>query len=56
MHYTPEELVGKTVVMVINLKEAKIRGVHSKGMVLAASQGDALKVVEVDMPIGSRVK
>lgn len=56
MHYTPDELVGKTVVMVINLKEAKIRGVHSKGMVLAASQGDSLKVVEVDMPIGSRVK
>lgn len=56
MHYSPDELVGKTVVMVINLKEAKIRGVQSKGMVLAASQGDALKVVEVDMPIGSRVK
>ena len=56
MHYSPDELVGKTVVMVVNLKEAKIRGVQSKGMVLAASQGDALKVVEVDMPIGSRVK
>ncbi len=56
MHYSPDELVGKTVVMVINLKEAKIRGVQSKGMVLAASQGDALKVIEVDMPIGSKVK
>lgn len=55
-HYTPEELVGKSVVMVINLKPAKIRGVVSHGMVLAASQGDELKVVEVAMPTGSKVK
>lgn len=55
-HYVPDELVGKQVVMVVNLKPAKIRGVVSHGMVLAASEGDALKVVEIDMPIGSKVK
>lgn len=55
-HYEPADLIGKTVVMLINLKAAKIRGVLSQGMVLAASQGDALKVVEVAMPVGSKVK
>ncbi len=56
-HYTPEELVGQNVVMVINLKPAKIRGIVSRGMVLAASSGDMLKVVSVpDMPPGSKVK
>lgn len=58
LHYQPEELVGKHVVMVINLKAAKIRGVESRGMILAASddQGN-LQVVEVPgMKIGSLVK
>ena len=55
-HYAPEELVGKNVVMVINLKPAKICGIVSQGMVLAASCGDELKVVEVEMPEGSKVK
>lgn len=55
-HYAPEELIGKQIVMVANLKPAKIRGVVSHGMALAASQGDVLKVVEIDMPAGSRVK
>ena len=48
--------VGKNVVMIVNLKPAKIRGVLSHGMVLAASLDEALKVVEVDMPVGSKVK
>ncbi|MBQ1889563.1 MAG: methionine--tRNA ligase, partial [Selenomonas sp.] len=55
-HYEPSELIGKNVVMVANLKPAKIRGVVSHGMVLAASQGDDLKVVSVDMPVGAVVK
>jgi methionyl-tRNA synthetase len=55
-HYKPEDLVGKNVVMVINLKPARIRGIVSHGMVLAASKGDALKVLSVEMPIGSMVK
>ncbi len=55
-HYEPETLVGKTVVMVVNLKPAKIRGIVSHGMILAASQGDGLRLLEVDMPLGSQVK
>lgn len=56
-HYTPEELVGQNVVMIVNLKPAKIRGIVSRGMVLAASCDDKLKVVAVpDMPAGSKVK
>lgn len=56
-HYTPEELVGKNVVMIINLKAAKIRGIESRGMVLAASCDDKLTVVTVPgMPAGSKVK
>ena len=55
-HYDPADLIGKNVVMVINLKPAKIRGIVSHGMVLAASQGDDLKVLSVDMPVGSVVR
>lgn len=56
-HYEPEQLVGQSVVMVVNLKPAKIRGIESRGMVLAASCDDKLKVVSVpDMPAGSKVK
>ena len=54
--YKPEELVGKNVIVVANLKAAKIRGVVSHGMVLAASAGDDLQLVTVDMPVGSVVR
>lgn len=56
-HYAPEDLVGKHVVMIVNLKPAKIRGIESRGMVLAASSGDLLTLVSAaDMPPGSKVK
>lgn len=51
--YAPEQLVGKTVVIVANLKTAKIRGVESKGMLLAASSGDVLHVITVDGDVQS---
>ena len=35
-HYSPEEMVGKTVTLVANLKPAKLRGVVSEGMILCA--------------------
>lgn len=54
--YEPENLVGQNVVMVVNLKPAKIRGIVSQGMVLAASDKDNLQLVSADMPAGSRVK
>lgn len=55
-HYAPEELVGRNVVMVVNLKAAKIRGIESRGMVLAASCEGQLAVVESSLPAGSKVK
>ena len=59
LHYKPEELVGKKVVIVANLQPAKIRGVESQGMILAASTEDGkLSIVapERDMPSGAKVK
>lgn len=56
-HYTPEELVGKSVVLVANLKPAKIRGIESRGMVLAGTHDN--RVILVDAPglaPGSKVK
>ena len=52
--YSPEEIVGKTIVIVANLKPAKIRGIESQGMLLAAKNGNTLKLVTIDgdMPSG----
>jgi len=47
-HYTPGEVVGKIIVIVANLKPAKIRSVESQGMLLCASIGDQLKLITVD--------
>ena len=46
--YKPEELVGKTIVVVANLKPAMLRGVESKGMLLAAKKGKNLRLVTLD--------
>jgi methionyl-tRNA synthetase len=56
--YSPEELMSKTVVIVANLKPAKLMGVESQGMLLAASSGDLLAVATFDREAkpGSRVK
>lgn len=48
LHYKPEELPGKTVVVVENLAPAKLRGVESQGMLLAATVGESLKLVTVE--------
>lgn len=57
-YYKPEDLVGHSVVVITNLKPTKLCGVDSKGMLLAASDGnDKLQVVFVDgMAPGSRVR
>lgn len=57
-HYTVDELPGKTIVIVANLKPAKIRGLKSEGMLLAASHGDQLRLVTVDgvLPSGGTVR
>lgn len=56
-YYKPEELVGKKVAVVTNLKPIKIRGVESFGMVLCASNNDSLEIVEIKgLPSGSVIK
>ncbi|QRG67782.1 methionine--tRNA ligase [Brevibacillus choshinensis] len=57
-YYTPEEMVGKKVILVANLKPVKLRGEMSQGMILAASAGDQLTLATVDpsMPNGAIVK
>ncbi|MEC0267970.1 methionine--tRNA ligase [Paenibacillus anseongense] len=56
--YTPEELAGRKVICVTNLKPAKLRGELSQGMILAASHGDQLTLATVpdSMPNGAIVK
>jgi methionyl-tRNA synthetase len=46
--YKPEELIGKTIVVIANLKPAEIRGVESNGMLLAAKAGNTLRLVTID--------
>ncbi|ALS28435.1 methionyl-tRNA synthetase [Paenibacillus sp. 32O-W] len=57
-YYKPEELVGRKVICVTNLKPVKLRGEMSQGMILAASHGDQLTLATVpdDMPNGAKVK
>jgi len=55
-HYCPEDLVGKSIVVVANLQPATIRGVTSNGMLLAASLGKTLRLVTPDGPIDSGAK
>ena len=56
-NYKPEEIIGKKVIVVTNLKPVKIRGVESYGMVLCASNEDKLEIIEVkEVPSGSIVK
>jgi methionyl-tRNA synthetase len=61
-HYSPEDLLGRKVIIVANLKPAKLMGITSQGMVLAAKEIDAdgqerlvLSTVAADIAVGSRV-
>ena len=58
--YQPEQLVGRKVVVVVNLQPRKLRGVESNGMIVAASVGPDGKPVLAgfleDVPVGSRLK
>ena len=56
--YAPESLVGKKIALVANLKPAKLMGVESNGMVLAASlDGRAvLCTFDTDVAVGARIK
>jgi tRNA-binding protein len=56
-NYAPEELVGKKVVMLANLKPRKLFGIESQGMILAAGDGENLSVLlpEKDVKEGAKV-
>jgi methionyl-tRNA synthetase len=58
-YYTAEEMVGKSVVFVANLKPRKLRGVMSEGMMLAADDGNGgvkLVTIDGDIATGSKVR
>ncbi len=59
-HYTPETLTGKKIVIIANLKPAKLMGEESQGMLLAASdeEDSIISILQpfVDVPPGSRVR
>ncbi len=56
--YSPEELLGKTIILVRNLQPATIRGFKSEGMLLAADNGDTVSVLTLDRPLpaGSSIR
>ncbi len=57
-HYTPEEMVGKKVMVLVNLKPAKLAGVLSEGMLLCAEDAEgnlSLMTPEKDMPAGAEI-
>ena len=56
--YEPEALVGKNIIIVANLQPARIRGVESRGMLLAADAGDGpiVATFDVDVAPGTRVR
>lgn len=57
-YYAPEDLIGKNVVLVANLKPVKLRGVESNGMILAADTADSVVVVTMpsEVPSGAKVR
>lgn len=55
-YFTPEEFIGKKVVVVTNLKPAKLRGIESQGMILAGDKKGIMEVLSVkDLPNGTKI-
>lgn len=50
-HYAPEELVGKQIIVVANLETAKLRGLESQGMLLAASDEGRVIILTPEKPV-----
>jgi methionyl-tRNA synthetase len=55
-HYTPEELIGKKIIIVYNLEPKKLKGIESQGMLLAASTEGKMSLLTVDRDIESGAK
>lgn len=54
--YKPEEMVGKNVSVIVNLKPVVLRGVESQGMILAGSNDETLEVITSNLKPGSKIK
>ena len=57
-YYKPEEMVGKQVVVITNLKPRKLKGVESNGMILCAMDDSEVSLLTVDkkMPNGTKIQ
>jgi methionyl-tRNA synthetase len=55
-HYKIDELAGKNVIMIANLKPVKLKGIESQGMILAAANDDTLSIATIDKDIESGTK
>jgi methionine--tRNA ligase beta chain len=55
-HYTAEELVGRQIVVVANLETAKLRGLESQGMLLAASDNGRVIILTPEKPVQAGAK
>ena len=55
-HYTPEELIGRQIVVVANLEPAKLRGLESQGMLLAASDEGRVIILSPEKTVQSGAK
>jgi len=55
-HYTAEELIGKQIVVVANLQPAKLRGVESQGMLLAARDGEGIVILSPEKSVSAGAK
>ncbi|MEE8074470.1 MAG: methionine--tRNA ligase subunit beta [Candidatus Binatia bacterium] len=55
-HYTAEELIGKQIVVVANIQPAKLRGVESQGMLLAARDGEGIVILSPEKSVSAGAK
>jgi methionyl-tRNA synthetase len=55
-HYAPEELVGRQIVVVANLETAKLRGLESQGMLLAAADGERIVILTPEKRVSPGAK
>ena len=55
-HYIAEDLIGRQIVVVTNLEPAKLRGVESQGMLLAATDNDRIVILNPEKPVSPGAK
>lgn len=55
-HYTPEELLGRQIVVVANLQPARLRGIESQGMLLAATDGENIVILTPEKKVDPGAK